>query len=104
MARKFRGRHIGPRAQDFSDALGLGSDDRSIAILDADGVAPAAIQALFELVTEKDRRIETLDERLSKLEASSSKQRVSNRTIRSLYEAKSRTSLKGVSRSVKSGR
>jgi hypothetical protein len=66
-------RHIGPMAQDFSAAFGLGSDDRSIATLDADGVALAAIQALYKLVTEKDRRIEALEERLSKLEASSLK-------------------------------
>ena len=39
-------RHIGPTAQDFRAAFGLGSDDKSIATVDADGVALAAIQGL----------------------------------------------------------
>jgi hypothetical protein len=39
-------RHLGPVAQDFHDAFGLGQDDTSIATVDADGVALAAIQGL----------------------------------------------------------
>jgi len=39
-------RHIGPMAQDFRAAFGLGSDDTSIATIDADGIALAAIQGL----------------------------------------------------------
>jgi hypothetical protein len=39
-------RHIGPTAQDFHAAFGLGSDDTTIATIDADGVALAAIQGL----------------------------------------------------------
>ena len=39
-------RHIGPTAEDFHDAFGLGSDDRYIGAVDADGVALAAIQGL----------------------------------------------------------
>jgi len=39
-------RHIGPMAQDFAAAFGLGEDDKHIATVDADGVALAAIQAL----------------------------------------------------------
>ncbi len=39
------GRHMGPMAQDFRAAFGLGTDDRSIGSLDADGVALAALQA-----------------------------------------------------------
>lgn len=39
-------RHIGPTAQDFHAAFGLGADDRHIATVDADGVALAAIQEL----------------------------------------------------------
>jgi hypothetical protein len=39
-------RHVGPMAQDFRAAFGLGSDDRHIATVDADGIALAAIQAL----------------------------------------------------------
>lgn len=39
-------RHLGPTAQDFYAAFGLGNDTRSIGTLDADGVALAGIQAL----------------------------------------------------------
>lgn len=39
-------RHLGPMAQDFRRAFGLGADERSIAVLDASGVALAAAQAL----------------------------------------------------------
>ena len=38
--------HIGPVAQDFFAAFGVGGDDRHIATVDADGVALAAIQGL----------------------------------------------------------
>jgi len=39
-------RHLGPMAQDFHAAFGVGPDDRHIATVDADGVALAAIQGL----------------------------------------------------------
>ncbi|MFO1311551.1 MAG: tail fiber domain-containing protein [Burkholderiales bacterium] len=39
-------RHLGPMAQDFHTAFGLGPDDQSIAMADASGVALAAIQGL----------------------------------------------------------
>ncbi len=39
-------RHLGPVAQDFRAAFGLGEDDKHIATVDADGVALAAIQGL----------------------------------------------------------
>lgn len=64
-------RHIGPTAQDFFTAFGVGEDSRHISTVDADGVALAAIQALYELVREKAREIEELKTRLSKIEASS---------------------------------
>ena len=41
-------RHIGPMAQDFYQAFGVGTDDKHIATVDADGVALAAIQGLNE--------------------------------------------------------
>ena len=40
------GTHLGPMAQDFHAAFGLGNTDSGIATVDADGVALAAIQAL----------------------------------------------------------
>lgn len=49
--------HLGPMAQDFHAAFGLGRDDKTIATVDADGVALAAIQGLNEkLKTELARR------------------------------------------------
>ncbi len=39
-------RHIGPMAQDFFSAFGVGEDQRHITGIDADGVALAAIQGL----------------------------------------------------------
>jgi hypothetical protein len=44
-------RHMGPMAQDFREAFGLGSDERAIATVDADGVALAAIQGLHQELT-----------------------------------------------------
>jgi hypothetical protein len=50
-------KHLGPVAQDFQAAFGLGQDDTSIGTVDADGVALAAIQGLNrKLRDELDRR------------------------------------------------
>ena len=62
-------RHIGPMAQDFYAAFGVGEDDRHITTVDADGVALAAIQGLYELVKEKDAKIADLEARIAALEA-----------------------------------
>jgi hypothetical protein len=68
-------RHIGPTAQDFFAAFGLGGDAYHIAPLDANGVALAAIQELDRMVAERDARIAALEhqqaqisERLARLE------------------------------------
>jgi len=68
--------HIGPMAQDFYSAFGLGEDDKHISTIDPDGVALAAIQGLYEMVQEKDaqiaaqqQQIVTLESRLAALEA-----------------------------------
>ena len=60
-------RHMGPMAQDFFAAYGLGDDDRLNAI-DVQGVALASIQALHEIVQEKDAQIVELEARLIELE------------------------------------
>ncbi len=39
-------RHVGPTAQDFRAAFGLGVDERRIDAIDADGIALAAVKAL----------------------------------------------------------
>jgi hypothetical protein len=41
-------RHVGPMAQDFYAAFGLGHTDKGIATLDSSGIALAAIKALIE--------------------------------------------------------
>jgi hypothetical protein len=61
-------RHLGPTAQDFYSAFGLGEDDRHIGTTDADGVALAAIQGLYEVIQEKDAKIAELEERLKAVE------------------------------------
>jgi hypothetical protein len=43
-------RHIGPMAQDFMATFQVGSSDRTILQVDADGVALSAIQALYQRV------------------------------------------------------
>lgn len=57
--------HIGPMAQDFYAAFGVGSDDKHIATVDADGVAFAAIQGLNQKL---ERENADLRARLEKLE------------------------------------
>ena len=68
-----RVRHLGPMAQDFAAAFGLGPDDRHIAPLDAAGVSLAAIQALNQRLQQKDAEISRLSERLARLEAALAK-------------------------------
>ena len=61
-------RHIGPMAQDFHSAFGVGPDDKHIATVDADGVALTAIQGLHSIVKEKETEIAELKKRLEALE------------------------------------
>jgi hypothetical protein len=61
-------RHLGPTAQDFYAAFGLGEDERYIGAVDADGVALAAIQGLHRLVQEQQEQIARLEMRMMTLE------------------------------------
>ncbi len=61
-------RHMGPMAQDFYAAFGLGEDNKHISTVDADGVALAAIQGLHEVVEKREDRISTLEKQNAKLE------------------------------------
>jgi trimeric autotransporter adhesin len=63
------GRHVGPMAEEFAETFGLGDDGESIATIDAEGVALAAIQGLSRKLDERDERIAGLEERLSALES-----------------------------------
>ena len=51
--------HVGPMAQDFHAAFRLGTDERHIATVDADGVALAAIQGLNQKLMEELKRRDT---------------------------------------------
>lgn len=56
-------RHLGPMAQDFARAFGLGRTNRMINEVDANGVALVAIQLLHRRVRELERRVAELEER-----------------------------------------
>jgi glutamate-1-semialdehyde aminotransferase len=60
-------RHLGPTAQDFYAAFGLGQDDRHISTIDAEGVTMAAVQALYRHVQEQDERIRSLERENARL-------------------------------------
>lgn len=73
-------RHIGPIAQDFYAAFGVGEDNRHISSVDADGVALAAIQGLNDIVQDQRKQLEekaatihSLERRLERLESLISK-------------------------------
>lgn len=61
------GRHMGPMAGEFAEQFGLGDDNGSIATVDADGVALAAIQGLSAKLDDKDERIGALEEETAEL-------------------------------------
>lgn len=60
-------RHIGPMAQDFIATLGVGESEQYINGVDANGVALAAIQALYKMLQEKEAQIHVLQADLSSL-------------------------------------
>jgi hypothetical protein len=61
-------RHIGPMAQDFTAAFGVGSDDRTIHPMDGQGVALAAIQGLAAQVAALQAEQQRLLEQIAVLE------------------------------------
>jgi hypothetical protein len=60
-------RHLGPMAQDFKQAFGLGAGDTTIFPLDASGVAMVAIQALHAENAALRERVEQLERRMAAL-------------------------------------
>ena len=62
-----RDRHLGPMAQDFYSAFGLGLDDTRISSGDLSGVALAAIQGLHQVVQDKEVRIALLEKTVADL-------------------------------------
>jgi hypothetical protein len=61
-------RHVGPMAQDFYAAFGVGEDDRHITSIDEDGVALSAIKALHSENRDLRERLTRDDARLAELE------------------------------------
>jgi hypothetical protein len=65
-------RHIGPMAQDFKAAFGVGETETGITSVDADGVALAAIKGLNQKLEaelkNKEAQIKSLEHRLQRLE------------------------------------
>ena len=65
-------KHLGPVAQDFHAAFGLGDSDRAIGSVDESGVALAAIQGLNQKLEQENaamkRENKALEDRLSRLE------------------------------------
>jgi hypothetical protein len=76
-------RHIGPMAQDFFAAFGVGPDDKHIATVDEDGVALAAIQGLNEKVEGRSKKVEG---RMQKLEAENQKLEEENTELKARLE------------------
>lgn len=62
-------RHVGPVAQDFYAAFGLGHSETTISTVDADGVALVAIQGLYELIQQQEAEIDALQEENADLQA-----------------------------------
>jgi hypothetical protein len=63
-------RHIGPMAQDFKAKFGVGTDEKYILQVDADGVALAAIKTLNDRVNRLARENAELRREISRLRAS----------------------------------
>jgi hypothetical protein len=61
-------KHIGPVAQDFHATFGVGSDDRTIASMDAAGISLASVKALYLKTIEQQREIERLRSHIEELE------------------------------------
>jgi hypothetical protein len=61
-------RHLGPTAQDFRAAFALGESDRTIAGVDADGVALAAVQGLYRMIRGQAEELRARDVRIARLE------------------------------------
>ncbi|MES1243882.1 MAG: tail fiber domain-containing protein [Acidobacteriota bacterium] len=59
--------HLGPMAQDFAAAFGLGEDNLHIAPMDMAGVSLAAVQALNKQASEKDAEIARLQQQNAEL-------------------------------------
>ena len=62
-------RHIGPMAQDFYAAFGLGANDKTVSTIDPAGVALVVIQELDKKQRELDEKVAELEGLKTELEA-----------------------------------
>ena len=62
-------RHVGPTAQDFHEAFGLGASPTGISTLDTSGVALVSIQALADLVDQQAALLQLQSELIADLQA-----------------------------------
>jgi len=62
-------RYLGPMAQDFHEAFGLGHDDKHLSTLDTDGVTLAALKGLIAEWQKRQDRSAAQARRLQELEA-----------------------------------
>jgi len=62
-------RHVGPMAQDFHRAFGLGPDDKFLTAIDLDGVALSALKGLIEVLRDYRDRSAAQARRIAELEA-----------------------------------
>jgi hypothetical protein len=77
-------RHLGPFAEDFSAAFGLGTDNRAIGLLDIDGVNFAAVKALEQRTATLQDQLAARDAEVAQLRA---RQNDSDRRIAELEAA-----------------
>ncbi len=79
-------RHLGPTAQDFKAAFGLGESDRHIDTLDADGVALAAARALADRAAALEATAEALERANDSLREASDAMAHGNEALRRRIE------------------
>jgi hypothetical protein len=80
-------RHLGPMAQDFRRAFGLGNDSVSIGTIDADGVALSGVQALDTRTLAQAARIEAVERDNAALRAENAELRARLERIEQMLSA-----------------
>lgn len=79
--------HLGPSAEEFYDAFGVGGDPEQIAAGDADGVALAAIQGMAAQLEEQRELIERQNRRIEDQRAAIEAQRDDLESLRESVES-----------------
>jgi hypothetical protein len=79
-------KHMGPMAQDFYAAFGLGDSDKTITSVDADGVALAAVQGVHALAKAEHARVDRLNADVAALRKDNAALRHDNDELRERLE------------------